>query len=213
MDKIDWKEARRYLGLKGEVPELEEKLRQAGELLLSTVRPRGVWRRFSLSRSGKQLSFAGIQTESHALFAHLEGCREVCLLAVTLGVETDRLLERLTLTDAALAVMVQACAAALLESCCDRYEEAIVAEVSAEKLFLRPRFSPGYGDLPLALQAPLLRALEGEKRIGLTVTGGDMLVPTKSVTAVIGLSSDAGVCHAKGCATCNKKDCHFRREA
>ena len=213
MDEINWTEARRYLGLKREVPELEEKLRQAGELLLSTARPRGVWRRFPLSRSGKQLSFAGIQTESHALSTHLEGCREVCLLAVTLGVEADRLLERLTLTDAALAVMVQACAAALLESCCDRYEEAIAAEASTEKLFLRPRFSPGYGDLPLALQAPLLRALEGEKRIGLTVTGGDMLVPTKSVTAVIGLSSHAGVCHAKGCATCNKKDCHFQREA
>jgi len=211
--EINWNEARRYLGLKQPRPELEDKLRQAGNLLLSAVRPRGVWQRFSLTRNVDHLSFAGMEVESRDLSAHLEGCNEVYLLSATLGIEADRLLERLGLTDAALAVMVQACAAALLEDCCDRYEASIAAEAAADGLLLRSRFSPGYGDFPLAFQSSFLRALDAQKRIGLTVTGADMLVPTKSVTAVIGLSPQSGNCHQSGCTLCGKTDCPFRRES
>lgn len=209
MAAIDWSEARRYLGLKGEVPELEDRLRRAGGLLLDAAAPKGVWQRFPLTRSGDTLSFAGMETVSEKLSDHLEGCDEVYLLAATLGLGVDRLLERLAVTDVSLAVMVQACAAALLESWCDEYQ----ARMAAEGLYLRPRFSPGYGDFPLACQPALLSALEAGKRIGLTVTGANMLSPTKSVTAVIGLSDRKGKCHAGGCATCNKRDCAFRREA
>ena len=212
MTGIDWDEARRYLGLKNEVPELEDKLRQAGELLLSAAAPKGIWQRFPLQRREGALCFAGMEVVSARLSAHLAGCGEVYLLAATLGIGTDRLLERLAVTDVSLAVMVQACAAALLESWCDEYQSRIAAGVAGEGLFLRPRFSPGYGDFPLDAQPALLSILEAGKRIGLTATGANMLSPTKSVTAVIGLSPDRGGCHAGGCATCGKKDCEFRRE-
>lgn len=211
MAALDYREARRYLGLKGEVPELEDRLRRAGGLLLEAAAPKGVWQRFPLTRSGDTLSFAGMETSSKRLSDHLEGCGEVYLLAATLGLGVDRLLERLAVTDVSLAVMVQACAAALLESRCDEYQEQIAAQAGG--LYLRPRFSPGYGDFLLACQPALLSALEAGKRIGLTVTGANMLSPTKSVTAVIGLSANKGKCHAGGCATCGKKDCAFRREA
>ena len=180
--------------------------------MLDTAAPKGVWRRFSLTRPDDTLLFAGIRGSSQSLRSHLEGCDEVYLLAATLGIGVDRLLERLSVTDVSLAVMVQACAAALLESRCDDYQREIAAEVSAEGLFLRPRFSPGYGDFPLDAQPVLLNALDAGKHIGLTVTQAHMLVPTKSVTAVIGLSRHAGSCHTGGCAMCNKKDCDFRRE-
>lgn len=209
MAAIDRSEARRYLGLKHEVPELEARLDRACALLLETAAPKGVWQRFSLTRSADKLVFAGLETTSQALSAHLEGCDEVYLLAATLGIGVDRLLERLAVTDVSLAVMVQACAAALLESWCDEYQ----AQMAHEVLCLRPRFSPGYSDFPLDCQPALLHALEAGKRIGLTVTGANMLSPTKSVTAVIGLSPHRGKCHTGGCATCNKTDCAFRREA
>ena len=110
---------------------------------------------------------------------------------------------------ALLVVLAAACAAALLESWCDESQ----AQMDGEGACLRPRFSPGYADFPLTCQPALLRALEAGKRIGLTVTGANMLSPTKSVTAVIGLSPHRGNCLAGGCATCNKTDCSFRREA
>lgn len=211
--ELNWNEALRYLGIKQALPALESGLRRAGELTLRAAAPRGIWHRFPLERTGTALRFAGIQAVSRALWDHLEGCGEVYLLAATLGIGVDRLLERLAVTDMSLAVMAQACAAALLEDWCDRYQEQIGREVADEGLFLRPRFSPGYGDLPLDTQPGLLAALDAGKRIGLTATAAHMLAPTKSVTAIIGLSPDAGRCHAGGCAMCKKQDCEFRRES
>lgn len=212
MTAINRAEARRYLGVKETTPEVEAAIRKGEELLLAAAVPKGVFRPFPLTRSGSALCFAGTEVVSQSLAAHLEGCQQVYLLAVTLGVGVDRLIQRLSVTDMALAVTVQACAAALLESCCDQYQGQIAVQVSAEGLFLRPRFSPGYGDFPLAHQSAILSALEADKRIGLAVTDAHMLIPTKSVTTLIGLSPQKGSCHTSGCATCGKQDCAFRRE-
>lgn len=108
--------------------------------------------------------------------------------------------------------MIQACAASLLEVYCDECCAAIAAQTAAEGLTLRPRFSPGYGDFPISCQRALLRALEAPKRIGLTATETMMLTPTKSVTALVGLSPEAAPCRPGGCRACGKADCAFRLE-
>ena len=201
MAEIDWKEARRYLGLHrggGTVDEvLEAGLRDCGRALMACARPRSVWRRFPLALGEGRVETAGLQVESLHLRRHLEGCTAVCLFAATLGPE---------------AVMIQACAASLLEVYCDECCAAIAAQTAAEGLTLRPRFSPGYGDFPISCQRALLRALEAPKRIGLTATETMMLTPTKSVTALVGLSPEAAPCRPGGCRACGKADCAFRLE-
>ena len=47
-------------------------------------------------------------------------------------------------------------------------------------LYLRPRFSPGYGDFALEYQKDIFRMLECEKRIGITLTEGNLMMPSKS---------------------------------
>ena len=54
--------------------------------------------------------------------------------------------------------------------------------------------------------------LDAPKRIGLSVTDGNMLTPTKSVTAVIGVGRTQLSCHVKGCESCGKRDCAYRRD-
>lgn len=214
MSEIDWKEARRYLGLHkpgGVVDEtLETQLADCGRELTAIARPRGVWRRFPLSLGDKLVEVAGMRVESFHLRRHLEGCAEASLFAATLGPEVDRLLRRSAVVDMSRAVMVQACAASLLETYCDECCDKIAAEVAGEGLFLRPRFSPGYGDFPVVFQRALLEAVEAPKRIGLSATESMMLVPTKSVTAVVGLTRDDKNCRAGGCRECGKLDCQFR---
>ena len=78
-------------------------------------------------------------------------------------------------------------------------------------LYLRPRFSPGYGDFSIFHQKELLQMTDASKQIGLTMTDGYMLTPSKSITAVIGISSEAGECTVKGCEVCTKEDCVYRR--
>ena len=56
-----------------------------------------------------------------------------------------------------------------------------------EGLALRPRFSPGYGDLPLEFQRDFFRILRPQRRIGVTLTDACLMVPSKSVTALVGI--------------------------
>ena len=51
------------------------------------------------------------------------------------------------------------------------------------------------------------------KNIGLTMTESCMLVPTKSVTALIGASTTKTACHRQGCEVCEKTDCIYRRDS
>ena len=214
MAEIDWKEARRYLGLHrpgGRVDEpLEEALRSCGAELLAAARPRAVWRRFPLTVENGTVTCAGMTIPSAHLSRHLNGCGEVYLFAATLGAETDRLLRRCAVTQVSRAVILQACAASLLENYCDECCDGLAREAASEGRFLRPRFSPGYGDFPIAFQRPLLEALEAPRRIGLTATEAMMLTPTKSVTALVGLSPNPW-CPPTGCAACGKTDCAFRK--
>lgn len=214
MAEIDWKEARRYLGLHrpgGNVDkQLEESLRSCGAELEAAARPRAVWRRFPLTVENAAVTCAGMVIPSAHLARHLKGCGEAYLFAATLGAETDRLLRRAAVTDMSRAVILQACAASLLERYCDQCCREIGEQAAGEGLYLRPRFSPGYGDFPITFQRPLLEALEAPKRIGLTATGAMMLTPTKSVTALVGLSPTPW-CPPTGCAACGKTDCAFRK--
>lgn len=77
--------------------------------------------------------------------------------------------------------------------------------------YLRPRFSPGYGDFPLDCQQRLLDSLEAGKRIGIKLTDSLLMMPSKSVTAVMGVSKKPYRCDVKGCESCGKRDCLYRR--
>jgi len=97
---------------------------------------------------------------------------------------------------------------------CTRKEQALelIALAKEKGLYLRPRYSPGYGDFPLTYQKEILELLNAQRRIGLTRTESNMLVPTKSVTAIIGFTTEETSCHVAKCMTCQAKNCPFRKE-
>ena len=80
------------------------------------------------------------------------------------------------------AFMLQAIGAERIEALCNKFN----SEISA-KSQTAPRFSPGYGDLPIELQREIFLALDCPKRIGLTLNQSLLMSPTKSVTAIIGI--------------------------
>ena len=209
------KEALRYLGY-GRNPGEErtlELIRQSFEELEGLREERIVWRREPVTvREPDQVETAGMDIRSRGLARNLKGCREVILAAATLGTRTDLLLRRYSRTDMTRAVILQACAAARLEEYLDTWQEERKKELEEEGLYLRPRFSPGYGDFSIHHQKALLQRLEAPKRIGLTMTDGYMLTPSKSVTALAGISPEETACHRQGCESCGKIDCAYRRE-
>ena len=165
-----------------------------------------IYRIFELSYLDEKL-----EIRSKNLAKNLQGCKEVVLLAITLGAEVDRLLQKYEKINMPKAVVFQASAAAVLEFHCDEFVKNLAEELKEEGKYLRPRFSPGYGDFSILCQKQILDSLDAAKHIGLSLTDSYMLVPTKSVTAVIGISNTNEQCHQSGCEICDKLDCAFRR--
>lgn len=212
--ETDRREVFRYLGYGSRRPdEKTEKLAEACiQELSEAVNVRSAMREFPL-RIWEDGRIDGVcfKTESKSLLRNLSGCSRVLVMAVTLGLEADRLLVRYGRLSVAKAVVMQAAAAAMTEACCNELCGRWREEYEERGLYLRPRFSPGYGDFSLSCQQGILDGLEASKRLGIKLTAGGLMVPSKSVTAVIGVSEEKGFCRVEGCEACEKKDCRYRR--
>jgi hypothetical protein len=210
--EVDRNEVLRYLGYKKQPAgaDVMGMVESCIAELHSCVRPRSLSRTFGLELSGSEINM-GFKVISADLARHLAGCSEAVLFSATLGAEADFLMRKATASDMSRAVVMQACAAAFIEAYCDEQEQAIAARAAQRGLFLRPRYSPGYGDFPIESQRDILALLDSSKLIGIGLTDGFMLVPTKSVTAVMGLSPGKQDCRERGCRSCLSADCPFRR--
>ena len=185
------REAIRYLGYgKHEVDKKTERLIEESFAELEILaEKKAVKRRFELSFSEEgQVNIGPLTIQSEHLCRNLSGCKAVYLFGATLGTEVDRQIRKYEITDLPRAVVFQACASAYLEEYCDEIEENIAQLQRENRGHIRPRFSPGYGDFSICHQGNILRILDAGKNIGLYMTEGYMLTPSKSVTAVIGVS-------------------------
>ena len=148
--------------------------------------------------------------EGNDIREHLKGCDKALLMCCTLGNGVDRMLRRAQVTDMAKAVVLDVLASVAVEQACNQVDH-IVQELYPERYFTF-RFSPGYGDFPLELQNWFLTELNAPKLIGLTTSASLLLTPTKSGTAVAGMSREPIAKKHRGCETCNAREhCPFRK--
>lgn len=210
---IRTKEAVRYLGYgRHAIDERTlELIHDSFRELDQTADARCVYRIFEITEQDEdRLTIGKLRIQSKNLSKNLRDCNRVIVFGATLGTRVDLLMKRYSVTDMTKAVVLQACAAAELEEYCDKMQKHIALKLDAG-LYLKPRFSPGYGDFSILHQKDLLQMLEAPKKIGLTLTEGYMLTPVKSVTALMGISRSAKECTIKGCEACAKADCRYRR--
>ena len=139
---------------------------------------------FPLDVAGETCRIGGFAIESAQLAKNLKGCKTVLLFAATVGVGVDRLLQRYQRLSPAGAFLAHAAGAERAESLCNAFCKAYASERGVK---LRPRFSPGYGDLSLDEQRTLFALLGCEKNIGLTLNESLLISPSKSVTAFVGI--------------------------
>lgn len=133
-------------------------------------------------------------------------------MAATLGPEVEHLLMRAQVLDMAQALLLDSCASTAIENVCDNLEAELRAEAAREGLYLTDRFSPGYGDFPITQQRCFCEVLDTQRRIGLSVSVTDILIPRKSVTAIMGISPTPRKRRSSGCANCNLFfTCQIRR--
>ena len=133
------------------------------------------------------LAASGLALPGADIARHLEGARLVAIFAATLGARCQMELERLGAVNALDHLLFDCCASSLTEAGAQAVQDILGQQAVKLGLCAHARFSPGYGDLPLAVQPAFLDALGATARLGLTVTKDNFLLPAKSVTAVLGL--------------------------
>lgn len=210
--EIPVKEVERYMGYHGTAvidTGTKASISKAIDQLQTQSHPRIVSREYPVTVDGDSITVhtgsEDVVFVSSSLGRNLEGCCGVILLAATIGPACDMLVRRASVTSVAGASVYQAAGAAAIESFLDDYNDELKKEYGSKGLCLRPRFSPGYGDLKLEYQKDWFRLLDITKQIGVELTDSLLMVPTKSVTAVIGIAYTDEATKCSGCADCNRK--------
>lgn len=197
----------KYLGVSGSPDEnLNRQMEEAERLLFDAADPRGIYRVIGMN---------DVPLEGFSIRKHLEGCERIAVMAVTVGHSVDELIKRVQLSSMALAVVIDTGASVLAEQAADQAERLMKEELERHfpGAFYTPRFSPGYGDYPVSCQREVLSAADAGRKIGISLTGGNMMVPHKSVTALVGIADHPVSGRLATCGECVLRGkCRFLKD-
>lgn len=163
---------------------VEKEAEQAQRLVDDLISPAAAAVVFDIKRDGEKLFVADTELEGKSIKKLLAPCNKCVVMAITVGFELDMKIAALGSSSPALSLLADAAASSAVEDACDACCESIESELGVK---LTPRFSPGYGDLPMNIQPALLTLTNARRDLGLTVGSGCMLSPIKSVTAIAGI--------------------------
>lgn len=163
---------------------VEKEAEQAQRLVDDLIRPAAAAVVFDIKRDSEKLFVADTELEGKSIKKLLAPCNKCVVMAITVGFELDMKIAALGSSSPALSLLADAAASSAVEDACDACCESIESELGVK---LTPRFSPGYGDLPMNIQPALLTLTNARRDLGLTVGSGCMLSPIKSVTAIAGI--------------------------
>lgn len=144
----------------------------------------------------------------------LINCDQCILMAVTLGFRIEQNIRRYSYNNLTKGIIIDSCATTSVEEVCDRLQQHINYKFSKENKYLTMRYSPGYGDLDIKINKEILNLLNANKTIGVSVTDAGIMMPRKSVVALIGVSKFEIKQEKRTCENClNKNNCEYRRKA
>ena len=180
---VNRNEILRYLGKGSVTPQLETLIDECLSEVWDKLSYRVCYRILPVFVCDGAVRFGDAAAESADLLKNLEGCSSSVIFASTVGIEIDRLIKKYGIISPSKSVIFQAIGAERAEALCDEFCRDIGVEFGS----IKPRFSPGYGDFSLEFQREIFRILAPDKRIGISLGENLLMVPSKSVTAVVGI--------------------------
>lgn len=185
-EKIEINERELSMRLKTDVGYSNEKIESCKAELLKVINYKYAYIKVPVDLSRENYVNLGFTTvKSRNLYKNLQGCDQAFVFAVTTGIGVDRLLGRLNMISQASHFITDALSSAAVESYCDYVNLLIEGDLKT-----KPRFSPGYGDLPLEIQPEILNALSADKTLGITLNSSLLMTPVKSITAIMGVQNN-----------------------
>lgn len=215
IQRINISEALRYMGY-GNAKKIDSItagiIKECEAQIMTVVKPAYTYKIFDLEHTDNDIRVKGTKLllEGNDIRTHLEDCEKAVFMGVTLSSAVDLYIRKQQLKGMIYALVADSMASALIEQACNMAEAEILEKLQG--YYCTWRFSPGYGDLPITMQRDFLNIIDANRKIGLTVTDTSILLPRKSVTAIIGLSYKPIPKKRQGCAICNmNKVCQFRK--
>ncbi len=204
--KIDPKQVAVYLGYYSAKTDENTKnlIKICTEEFLKAADFRACFAEVEVSADG-EISLDGKKIICNSLKRNLAGCEKAYVFAATTGIESHRLIERNSVISPLKGMVTDCVGSAAIEAFCNKIN---LSFDNCE--CLRPRFSPGYGDMPLECQRDIVEFLQTKKNIGMSLTDSLMMVPVKSVTAIIGIGKEKNKCTGPGCMICSGINCPYR---
>lgn len=160
-----------------------------------------------VSVKNDETDFSAFTLKSKNLATAMRGAKSALIFACTVGMGIDRLIKKYSEINPVRALILQALGAERVETFIDLF---IADYEKTRGVKLSPRFSAGYGDLPLAVQKDVFNLLNPQKYLGLTLNDSLLMSPSKSVTAFAGINGDCDH-KERNCENCAKTDCGYRR--
>ncbi len=215
---IDINETKRYAGLsKADFPPklLEDACLEAQLLAQS----KGVWQLYDYDNcTNTILAAENFTLIGKKIATYLKEADKIAVMAITIGEALEQAItEHFAKGSYSYAVLLDAAGTTAVEMAADQLSKSINQHANRLGYTTLPRFSPGYGDWNITAQPSVLAFARGQDA-GITLTESCMLIPRKSVTAVIGfvphrkakteLPSRAG----NHCDNCTQPDCQARKD-
>ena len=175
----------RYLGVKDCDEKTYEKIKEMIGVS-EGVLPEKTYACFDaeITENGVKLSGTDITLLGNLAKKHFSSCKKIIVVLATLGLKSEVLLKRFFAINASKAVILDAVFTDKLE----KYLDDVESKLREEYGEITSRISCGYGDLPIFLQKDLFKIIDGE-RLGVKLNECFMLIPNKSVIALVGVKS------------------------
>ncbi|RKD26525.1 Vitamin B12 dependent methionine synthase, activation domain [Caminicella sporogenes DSM 14501] len=214
---IDKREVLRYLGYKNGAVDskIDKMINECIVELKEIAKTNFVFNIFDISKKNNEVFIGNkiFKLEGRDIVKHLKNSEKCAVMAATLGSEVDKKIMYYGKIDLVKSIVFDACATAGIEALCDSVETIIKKIAANNGYYITSRYSPGYGDFPINVQFKILELLTAFQNIGLTITDSCILVPRKSVTALIGFSKKGNITEKKDCKNCRLfKNCLFIKE-
>ena len=216
LTSIDTVEMKRYAGLRKNINFDEKKIFEACEEAQILIDIQGIWEIYNYDYKNQIiLSEMPVIIEGKSIGNHLKNCDKVICMAVTAGEEIEKeVTKKFQRGEYTSSILLDAAATAAVEQAADAMEKTIEQNPLIRGYSMRWRFSPGYGDWSLSQQTDLFR-LSNAETIGIRLSSSMMMIPRKSITAIIGLidnrNRDIKNKEKFSCENCNSVNCPNRQ--
>ncbi len=158
---------------------IEECIGEVGEILSASV----CYDEYPVEINVGEVDLGFCKIESLDLAKNLAGCKRAIVFVATVGMGVDRLINKYSILSPSRSLCIGAIGNERVEALCDIF----CAELKKKYQNIRPRYSAGYGDLPLSMQRDIFNALSCTKNIGVSLSDSLLMTPQKSVTAIVGI--------------------------